>query len=95
VRLAVNVSPIQFKSQTLALNVATALADSGLDPRRLELEITEAVLIDDDDAVLAILNQLRELGFTSRSTTSAPVTPRCATCCSAFRSTRSRSTAAL
>jgi diguanylate cyclase (GGDEF)-like protein len=62
VRLAVNVSPIQFKSQTLALNVATALADSGLDPRRLELEITEAVLIDDDDAALAILNQLRELG---------------------------------
>jgi diguanylate cyclase (GGDEF)-like protein len=62
VRLAVNVSPIQFKSQTLALNVATALADSGLDPRRLELEITEAVLIDDDDAALATLNQLRELG---------------------------------
>jgi diguanylate cyclase (GGDEF)-like protein len=63
VRLAVNVSPIQFKSQTLALNVATALADSGLDPRRLELEITEAVLIADDDAALATLNQLRELGI--------------------------------
>jgi EAL domain-containing protein (putative c-di-GMP-specific phosphodiesterase class I) len=62
VRLAVNVSPIQFRSQTLALNVATALADSGLDPRRLELEITEAVLIADDDATLATLNQLRELG---------------------------------
>ena len=63
VRLAVNVSPIQFKSQTLALNVATALADSGLDPRRLELEITEAVLIADDDAALATLNQLRDLGI--------------------------------
>jgi diguanylate cyclase (GGDEF)-like protein len=62
VRLAVNVSPIQFKLQTLALNVATALADSGLDPRRLELEITEAVLIADDDTALATLNQLRELG---------------------------------
>ena len=62
VRLAVNVSPVQFKTQTLALNVTTALADSGLDPRRLELEITEAVLIADDDAALAILNQLRELG---------------------------------
>jgi len=62
VRLAVNVSPIQFKSQTLALNVATALADSGLDPRRLELEITEAVLIADDDTALATLNQLRALG---------------------------------
>ena len=62
VRLAVNVSPVQFKTQTLALNVTTALADSGLDPRRQELEITEAVLIADDDAALAILNQLRELG---------------------------------
>ena len=62
VRLAVNVSPVQLKTQTLALNVTSALADSGLDPRRLELEITEAVLIADDDAALAILNQLRELG---------------------------------
>jgi predicted signal transduction protein with EAL and GGDEF domain len=45
VRVAVNVSPIQFKSETLALKVASALAEAGLDPRRLELEITEAVLI--------------------------------------------------
>src|SRR5581483_10904792 len=37
VRIAVNVSPVQFRSQTLALNVASALAKSGLDPRRLEL----------------------------------------------------------
>jgi diguanylate cyclase (GGDEF)-like protein len=62
VRVAVNVSPIQFKSGTLALKVAAALADTGLDPRRLELEITEAVLIADDDAALVVLNQLRALG---------------------------------
>ena len=62
VRIAVNVSPIQFKSETLSLKVAAALAETGLDPRRLELEITEAVLIADDDAALATLNQLRELG---------------------------------
>ena len=62
VRVAVNVSPIQFKSETLALKVASALADTGLDPRRLELEITEAVLIADDDAALTMLNQLRVLG---------------------------------
>ena len=61
-RVAVNVSPIQFKSGTLALKVAAALADTGLDPRRLELEITEAVLIADDDAALVVLNQLRALG---------------------------------
>jgi EAL domain-containing protein (putative c-di-GMP-specific phosphodiesterase class I) len=62
IRLAVNVSPIQFKSQTLPLKVAAALAETGLDPRRLELEITEAVLIADDDAALVALNQLRALG---------------------------------
>jgi diguanylate cyclase (GGDEF)-like protein len=62
VRIAVNVSPIQFKSETLSLKVAAALAETGLDPRRLELEITEAVLIADDDAALTLLNQLRALG---------------------------------
>jgi len=62
VRIAVNVSPVQFKSQTLSLKVAAALAETGLDPRRLELEITEAVLIADDDAALVALNQLRALG---------------------------------
>jgi diguanylate cyclase (GGDEF)-like protein/PAS domain S-box-containing protein len=62
VRLAVNVSPIQFKSGTLALRVIAALAASGLPATRLELEITEAVLIRDDDAALAILHQLRATG---------------------------------
>ena len=62
VKLAVNVSPVQFKSQTLAMKVAGALAASGLSADRLELEITEAVLIRDDDAALAILHQLRAIG---------------------------------
>ncbi len=62
VRIAVNVSPVQFRSRTLAIKIAAALSESGLDPRRLELEITEAVLIADDDAALVALNQLRELG---------------------------------
>ena len=62
VRLAVNVSPVQFKSETLALKIASALAASGLNPRRLELEITEAVLIRDDEAALSALHQLRSLG---------------------------------
>jgi diguanylate cyclase (GGDEF)-like protein/PAS domain S-box-containing protein len=62
VRIAVNVSPVQLKSDTLALRIAGALSDSGLDPRRLEIEITEAVLIRDDDMALAILHQLRAIG---------------------------------
>src|SRR6201988_1870614 len=62
IRLAVNVSPIQLKCQTLALRIAGALAASGLKPDRLEIEITEAVLIRDDEAALAILHQLRDIG---------------------------------
>jgi diguanylate cyclase (GGDEF)-like protein/PAS domain S-box-containing protein len=62
VRLAVNVSPVQLKGQTLALKIVGALAASGLPPSRLELEITEAVLIRDDEAALAILHELRAIG---------------------------------
>ena len=62
IRLAVNVSPVQLKSPTLALRITTALAASGLAPDRLEIEITEAVLIHDDESALAILHQLRAIG---------------------------------
>jgi diguanylate cyclase (GGDEF)-like protein/PAS domain S-box-containing protein len=62
IRLAVNVSPVQLKCQTLALRIAAALAASGLQPSRLEIEITEAVLIHDDETALAILHQLRAIG---------------------------------
>jgi EAL domain-containing protein (putative c-di-GMP-specific phosphodiesterase class I) len=62
VRLAVNVSPVQLNCETFALKITGALAVSGLDPRRLELEITEAILIHDDETALSILHQLRSLG---------------------------------
>ena len=62
VRLAINVSPVQFRSPTLGLHVVAALASSGIKPSRLELEITEAVLIRDDDGALATLQQLRAIG---------------------------------
>jgi EAL domain-containing protein (putative c-di-GMP-specific phosphodiesterase class I) len=62
IKVAVNVSPVQFRGQAFALKVAVALAASGLPAHRLELEITEAVLIRDDEAALAMLHQLRKLG---------------------------------
>jgi diguanylate cyclase (GGDEF)-like protein len=62
IKIAVNVSPVQFRSGTLALKVVAALAMSGLSAGRLELEITEAVLIRDDEAALAVLHQFRTLG---------------------------------
>ena len=62
VRLAVNVSPVQLREPTLALRIAGALASSGLPANRLEIEITEAVLIGDDVTALAILHELRAIG---------------------------------
>ncbi len=62
IKLSVNVSPVQFRSDTMQLMVVTALAASGLRANRLELEITEAVLIRDDEVALAILHRLRALG---------------------------------
>ncbi|WP_158279441.1 putative bifunctional diguanylate cyclase/phosphodiesterase [Falsochrobactrum shanghaiense] len=61
-RVAVNISAVQFKGQKLANVVNTALAMSGISPGRLELEITESVLLHDSEANVAMLHQLRALG---------------------------------
>jgi diguanylate cyclase (GGDEF)-like protein/PAS domain S-box-containing protein len=62
IHIAVNLSPLQFKNAGLVATVIGALASSGLAPDRLELEITETVLLQDSDATLATLHQLRGLG---------------------------------
>ena len=61
-RLAVNLSPLQFKGGTLLGQVERALAESGLPCQRLELEITESVLLQDDEQVLDTLHSIRRLG---------------------------------
>jgi diguanylate cyclase (GGDEF)-like protein len=62
VNVAVNLSPIQFKCKNLVATVMTALARAGLPPHRLELEITESVLLHESQTTLAMLHQLRDLG---------------------------------
>ena len=62
VKVAVNLSPVQFRSRNLVQVVISALAHSGLSPRRLELEITESLFLAETEANLAILHQLRGLG---------------------------------
>ena len=62
IKVSVNLSPVQFKSNTLVLNVMSALNASELDPKRLELEITETVMLHDTEGTLATLTRLRELG---------------------------------
>jgi diguanylate cyclase (GGDEF)-like protein/PAS domain S-box-containing protein len=61
-KLAVNISPVQFRSKNLLQAVVSALASSGLPPSRLELEITESVMLQDSESTLATLTKLRELG---------------------------------
>src|SRR5262245_21589045 len=53
VKIAVNLSPLQFRTGNLLQVVMDALSESGLSPRRLELEITEALLLERSEAVLA------------------------------------------
>ena len=60
--VAVNVSAVQFGSPTLVPTIVSALAESGLDPRRLEVEITEGVLLKEREAALVILRELRAMG---------------------------------
>jgi diguanylate cyclase (GGDEF)-like protein len=62
VKVAVNLSPAQFKSPGLLQVVVAALAASGLPPGRLELEITESILLQEGPATLTTLHRLRDLG---------------------------------
>ena len=63
VRVAVNLSPMQFRQPDLPQRVAEALARSGLDPRRLDLEVTEGLLLDNAGLVLDTMNALRAQGI--------------------------------
>jgi predicted signal transduction protein with EAL and GGDEF domain len=60
--VSVNLSPLQFAKGNLVSTVMSALASSGLPASRLELEITESILLEKSERNLAILNQLREFG---------------------------------
>jgi len=62
IKVAVNLSPVQFKSKNLVPAVIAALAHSGLPAQRLELEITESVLLAETETNLQTLHQLRGLG---------------------------------
>jgi diguanylate cyclase (GGDEF)-like protein len=63
ISVAVNLSPVQFKKGSLIATVREALAASGLRPDRLELEITESVLLQDTAGTLAALHELRSMGI--------------------------------
>jgi EAL domain-containing protein (putative c-di-GMP-specific phosphodiesterase class I) len=62
IRMSVNVSAHQFKAKDLLDKVKKALTDSGLDPKWLELEITESMLMNDVEAAIARMQSVRDLG---------------------------------
>jgi diguanylate cyclase (GGDEF)-like protein len=62
IHIAVNLSPAQFKQRAVVLDVVAALGASGLPAHRLELEITESVLMQDTESTIGILDELRNLG---------------------------------
>jgi len=62
VRVAVNVSSVQFRRSAVGTAVVQALAATGLAPDRLELEITESIFLETSDATLSALHGLREMG---------------------------------
>jgi EAL domain-containing protein (putative c-di-GMP-specific phosphodiesterase class I) len=62
IRVSVNLSPVQFNTRNLTQLVMSALATSGVEASRLELEITESVLLQNRETTRATLHQLRDLG---------------------------------
>ncbi|MES3092420.1 EAL domain-containing protein [Sphingomonas aerolata] len=63
VRVAVNVSPLQFRNTGFQAIILQALSRSGLAPDRLEIEITESVFLDGEGPVIALLHKLRAMGI--------------------------------
>jgi len=61
--VSVNLSPAQFKSRNLVQTVADTLVQTGLPAERLELEITELVLLEESEGAFLVLRQLRDLGI--------------------------------
>ncbi|MEO1787688.1 MAG: EAL domain-containing protein, partial [Pseudomonadota bacterium] len=61
--VSVNISPLQLHSSKLISTIVNALAHSGIDPSRLDMEITETVLMSDSEFVLERLNQLKRIGL--------------------------------
>jgi len=62
-QLAINVSPVQFRRKDLVASIAKLVEEAGLEPRRIEIEITEGVLVEDADAAIEMIAEFHEKGF--------------------------------
>jgi EAL domain-containing protein (putative c-di-GMP-specific phosphodiesterase class I) len=62
IRIAINLSPVQFRNNALDQTLISAIATAGIAPSRVELEITEAILLQNAESIIATLHRLRDLG---------------------------------
>ena len=91
-RIAINLSPAKFKRRNLVDVVRRALSEARLPPQRLELEISERILLRGDDGNVAALQALRDLGVARRARRLRHRLSRRSATCARSASTRSRST---
>jgi diguanylate cyclase len=63
ITLALNLSPVQFRRKDTVENILAMVAASGIDPKRIEMEVTEGVLVEDADTAIKLLKQFREAGM--------------------------------
>jgi diguanylate cyclase (GGDEF)-like protein len=91
IRVAVNLSARQFRNEGLCRDIRKCLVEAGLDPRLLELELTESMVMQDPELAATMLKDLKRMGLTLSTTISAPGIPRSPTS-SVSRSMPSRST---
>ena len=61
--MSVNVSPVQLKKPTFIFDLSTLIEEYGVTPKKLEIEITEGIFIDNKEEVLGVLNQVRAMGI--------------------------------
>jgi len=91
IKMAVNVSPNQFRSSSILSALRRALDETGLDPKRLVMEITETAILSNEATAEKVLDELEAMGVLLALDDLAPAIPRSATC-SASPSRKSRST---
>jgi EAL domain-containing protein (putative c-di-GMP-specific phosphodiesterase class I) len=63
IKLAFNISPIQLRNASLGLRILAILGETGFDPHRLEIEITESALVDNLEVAQRVIDQLRQAGI--------------------------------
>jgi len=80
ITMCVNLSPRQFQHPNLVRDIARTVAQTGIDPRRLSLEITESVVVREPERAVATSRRCAHSEFSWRSTTSARATRACDTC---------------